>query len=398
MTISSAQDPTDRGKTAKVALYGGFGLAVLVWIAVTLATVVKEPGVGSFFAGLFGGFILALMIAGATAWIALRIAVPPRKPVDTGEGAELEASLRDVLDELEKTRLETVAKINARAAWRVPLCAAGGVGIWILGQFSDDPGDLGDFAAMLIVPGILGYVWASLALSNQYERLYKEKVLSRLAAAFGDISYRRAVPPDMQRLKAEHIFRHFDAVDADDELFGTHRGLPLNIIELKLTERQGKNRRTTFDGLLVEIELLRDTNAVTAIVSDGGAFGNFRDRMLGGRERVRLEDPVFEKVYEVYGTDQVAARALLHPAFMEKLLALGERPDFGRPQALCVGRRLTFAMPKRIARNLFEPPGFQKPAASREALVKLKADIEAVIAAADAVIDLDHRFEVKPLV
>src|SRR6185503_18958233 len=132
-----------------------------------------------------------------------------------------------------------------------------------------------------------------------------------------------------------------------------------------------------------------------AVVSDEGAFGNFRDRMkANGRQRVRLEDPVFEKVYEVYGDDQIAARALLNPAFMERLLALGERPDFGRPLALCSGRWLTFAMPKRLGRNLFEPPSFQKPAASREALVQLRKDIAAVLSAADAVIDLDHRFEV----
>jgi hypothetical protein len=78
---------------------------------------------------------------------------------------------------------------------------------------------------------------------------------------------------------------------------------------------------------------------------------------------------------------------------MEKLLALGELADFGRPFALCSGRMLQIAMPKRMGRQLFEPPSFRKPAASRETLVQLRKDIEAVLAAADAVIDLDHRFE-----
>jgi hypothetical protein len=54
---------------------------------------------------------------------------------------------------------------------------------------------------------------------------------------------------------------------------------------------------------------------------------------------------------------------------------------------------LQIAMPKRMGRQLFEPPSFRKPAASRETLVQLRKDIEAVLAAADAVIDLDHRFE-----
>ena len=135
---------------------------------------------------------------------------------------------------------------------------------------------------------------------------------------------------------------------------------------------------------------------MTAVIADQGALGNFWDRTTGvKRERVALEDPVFEKIYEVYGTDQVAARALLHPAFMERMLALGGLPDFERPFVLCSGRLLQIAMPKRVTKNLFEAPSFRKPAASRESLVQLRKDIAAVLAAADAVIDLDHRFEIQ---
>ena len=60
---------------------------------------------------------------------------------------------------------------------------------------------------------------------------------------------------------------------------------------------------------------------------------------------------------------------------------------------LCDGRVLQIAMPKRMAKNLFEPPSFSKPAATRATLAQLKTDIACVLKAADAVIDLDHRFE-----
>jgi hypothetical protein len=43
---------------------------------------------------------------------------------------------------------------------------------------------------------------------------------------------------------------------------------------------------------------------------------------------VKLEDVEFERIYEVYSTDQIAARALPHPALMERLLKLGQRGDF----------------------------------------------------------------------
>jgi hypothetical protein len=368
-------------------------LGVAAGIALAVASVIRNPGWEGILGGVFGGLLVGLLIMGAGAWVAMTMMRGPRIP-DTAGGEEIEAQLRDVLAELEKSRLATLEQINHRAMWRIPLCAGAGIALWAFSQFSDDPADTWDLVAFTVVGGVGGYAWASLKLSNAYARLYKSNVLPRLAATFGALSYRHAVQPNLSELRQESIFRRFDRVYADDELFGAHRGLPLNIVELRLESGSGKNRRTVFDGLLVTIDLPRDTHAITAIISDAGGVGNFAERMLkGGRQRVRLEDPVFERVYEVYGTDQVAARALLHPAFMEKLLALGELADFERPFILCSGRMLQIAMPKRTGRQLFEPPSFRKPAGSRETLVQLRKDIEAVLAAADAVIDLDHRFE-----
>jgi hypothetical protein len=402
MTASDSEDlRAQRAKTAGKVLAGAAVLAVVTGLAIGIAGIIRQPNLEGIATAVFGAFFIALLIMGASAWIAMRMMTGPPRPPDLSAGDAIAASLKHVLDELELTRLETVNAVNRRATWRVPLCAAIGLVIMVLGMFSDDPPDLIEAAGMIIVPGIMGYVWASAKLSNEYALRYKARVLPELAKSFGDLSYRHAFPPDMGRLKEEGVFKRFDAVTADDEIHGTHRNLPLNIVELKLEHGSGDNRKTVFDGLLVSIDLPRDTNAVTAVISDAGAIGNFADRMkaqpmLAGqkRERVRLEDPEFEKVYEVYGTDQIAARALLHPAFMEKLLALGRLPDFGLPLVLCSGRSLQIAMPKKIGRDLFEPPGFQKPAASREALIQLRKDIETILGAADAVIDLDHRFEI----
>ncbi len=388
---------TDKGVTRRSMAGGMLGLfmavGVVAGIALAVAAIIRNPGWEGILGGVFGGFFLGLLIMAAGAWISLAMMRGPRIP-DTAGGEEIEAELKDVLTELERSRLETIEQINRRAFWRVPLGASLGVGMWMLSQYSDDPGDLWEFAMLMIAGAFGGYAWASFSLSNRYARLYKSNVLPRLAATFGPLSYRHAVAPNLSELRQEGVFRRFERVHADDELYGAHRGLPLNIVELKLDAGSGKNKRTVFDGLLVTIDLPRDTHAITAVVSDAGDFGNFAERMRkSGRQRVRLEDPVFERTYEVYGTDQVAARALLHPAFMEKLLALGELADFGRPFLLCSGRMLQIAMPKRSGRQLFEPPSFRKPAACRETLVRLRKDIAAVLAAADAVIDLDHRFE-----
>ena len=382
-------------RTARGVLVVAAMLALTVWVGIAAAAIIRNPTMGGLATGVFGGFIPALVIMGIAAWSAMALMQKP-KPVDMVASDALAMQLKDVLDEVEAARMETVAAINRRAFWRVPMGAAAGVALVVVGQFSDDAPDFLETLGLLIVSPIAGYVWASLGPASAYARLYKDKVLPRLASSFGALSYRGARTPDLSRLKEECIFRRFDVVEADDEIFGTYRTRPISIIELKLTHGSGKNKQTTFDGLLVTLELPRDTGAVTAVVSDAGGLGNFLDLQKGQhRERVRLEDVAFEKIYEVYGTDQVASRALLHPAFMEKLKALGELQDFERPQVLCAGRVLQIAMPKRMRANLFEPPSFSRPAATREQLVQLQKDIAGVLAVVNAVIDLDHRFEVR---
>ncbi|MDP3740154.1 MAG: DUF3137 domain-containing protein [Hyphomonadaceae bacterium] len=384
-----------RRKMAGGALFGFAVMAVFAGVAIATAAILRNPNLEGILGGVFGGFFAALLIMGAGAWVTIWLAREPKAAPDPEAGADIEASLKGVLDELERARLETIRQINMRAMLRVPLCVAGGIALATYGQFTGDPPDFEELVALIVVPGLAGYAWASMELSGKYARLYKDKVLPRLAATFGELSYRHAVTPDIASLVDEGVMASFERVHADDEIFGTHRNLPLNIVELKTERGTGKSRRTLFDGLLVTLSLPRDTEAVTAVSPELGGLGNFFKRVgATRRQRIALEDPVFEKIYEVYGNDQVAARALLHPAFMEKFLALGELPDFERPTMLCEGRIMHIAMPKRFGRNLFEPPSFRKPAATRAALVQLEADIHAVVALADSLIDLDHRFEV----
>jgi hypothetical protein len=221
--------------------------------------------------------------------------------------------------------------------------------------------------------------------------MYKDQVLPRLAARFGALGYRRPVGMDVATLRQRRLFDALDAVVAEDEIYGERHGLPISIVELRLTRGSGKNERTVFEGLLAEVGLPRNLTGSTLVIAEGGAFGNLPGRFrLGGGERVRLEDPRFEQRYEFYATDQIAARALLTPAFMERLLALGARSHFDPPTAVAEDNRLLLALPGADGKDLFEPPSWRKPAASRAALIELSEDIEAVLQAADAVIDLDH--------
>jgi hypothetical protein len=302
------------------------------------------------------------------------------------QGAALEGLLGPTLDELEAVRAETAREIMARALIRVPAGLAAGLALSLWLPESDGF----DFAVFVLGGGLAGYSWAAYKLSEAYRRLYKDRVLPALAARFGALRYRKPERLDAAKLRRHGLFEAFDRLTAEDEIHGERHGLSVSMVELRLTRREGKHERTVFDGLLAEVALPRNLSGVTAVIADGGVFGGLRNLVRrGANDRVRLEDPVFEQRYEVYGSDQIAARALLTPAFMERLLALGDRAHFDPPTALAEDNRLLLALPKAHGKDLFEPPHWRKPAASRATLIELSGDIEAVLQVADSVIDLD---------
>jgi hypothetical protein len=376
---------------ARIAILAIGAVSLVIFIAIITAALRRSHSAEGLLGGLFTGLFTALLFAAAGSWSLVKLISPkPEPPPEPQEAAELEQVLGPSLSELETVRRQTLHDVNTRLATRLPLSIAAGLGVWIVGQTGDHPWGLFGLLEVSAVAGLGGYYWASHRLADRYRALYKQRVLPLLAAQFGALSYRAAETPDLGALRQQHVFREFDRVVAEDEIFGLYRGMALSIVELRLTYGSGKQRRVEFDGLLITVQLPRHLSGVTAVIADNGALGNLKDRFeCEGRSRVGLEDPAFEKAYEVYGTDQVGARELLTPSFMEGLLALGGRAGFQQPLALAQDNKLAIALPKSGGRDLFEPPSYRQPAKSREALLALHGDIKAVLQAADSVIDLD---------
>ncbi len=119
----------------------------------------------------------------------------------------------------------------------------------------------------------------------------------------------------------------------EDHFAGQAFGADFELYEAELKQRRrSKNRTyyvTVFRGVLIRIHFQRTIEGVTLVTRDKGLFNAFEgwsSKTFGraGRkmERIGLVDPTFEKLFEVYGTDQVMARYLLTPSFMERLLEL----------------------------------------------------------------------------
>ena len=387
-----------RKRLAQLTLAACAIAAVVIFVMVLVASMHKTPGISGLLSGFFVGLFAALLVGGSGAWIAMSLVAVQLVPkVDDRTGDELMGELHPVLAELEAARLQVVRQVNARAMTRVPMGAAAGFGLWCLEQISgraDRDGIAGivwNAVCLVGVGAVAGYYSAARDASAAYAHLYLARVMPLLAARFGGLSFRSPAQIDLQALNSESLFDDYDSAVADNEFFGAHRGLPISIATLLLTLGSGKQRRVSFEGLLVEVTLPRGLKGTTAVIAGSGAFEQLRHWLkTSSRRHIALEDPRFAAIYDVWSTDQIAARALLTPALMERLLALsGPAANIdGRPLVVARDNRLTLVIP-RYGRDHFRAPSFRKAADSRDSLIALYDQIAAVLAVADAVIDLD---------
>ena len=193
------------------------------------------------------------------------------------------------------------------------------------------PTTLAVIAAVLLAAGVMA--WAAAPL-QALRREVKIGMNTRLAAAF-DLSYapKPAWPARFEAFRDHGLVPGFDRRSFEDHFEGETHGARFELYEAHLEEkRRSKNRTyyvTVFRGALIRIAFPRTVEGVTLVTRDKGVFNafesffkkTFKSRSL---DRIGLVDPTFEDKFEVYGTDQVMARYLLTPSFMERLLALEE--------------------------------------------------------------------------
>jgi len=251
------------------------------------------------------------------------------------------------------------------------------------------------FAA--VVAGIRGRADAmvkDVELDALYGALYKKRVLPKLAASLGQLQWRPGQPP-LDEFKRYGLFPPWDFARAGDEIYGAYRNLPLSILQLNLSARQGGNATVTvFAGLMVSLALPRALDGTTVVTTDqaGGVFSQLLAHLRenappsGPLQPVHLEDPVFDRMCQVHATDQVMSRALLTPDFMERLKNLMQ--SFDAPAMLAQDNRLMMAVPTG-GRDFFAPPSYNESTTAPARLARMRDDLAVLLRVADAVIDLD---------
>ncbi len=195
----------------------------------------------------------------------------------------------------------------------------------------------------------------------------------------------------------ESIFRHkevgvvpgWDRSKYEDLLTGKRGVVDFELFEAHLEERRtttdSKGRTqttwvTVFKGQCLRLDFHKTFYGRTLVTRDAGFFNRFGGGK--GMQRAALEDPRFEKIFEVYTTDQVESRFLLTPDLMQKLVDLEDTFKGGKLKAAFDGGEMLITVQ---GGNLFEPGSMFKPLDSADRVRELLNDFSAVFGIIDAV-------------
>lgn len=284
----------------------------------------------------------------------------------------------------EGDRLAAVTTFKQRmwivAAITLGLCAIA----WLFTQ------EFGFVFFALAMGGVIGWAWAQGPL-DKVGRTLKQQYCGALADAMGaSFQLGGFAPPAFARLKELRLVPGYDRSSFEDLFQGAYKQSSFELyeghLEQKHTDSKGRTRwSTVFRGQLIRMHFPREFLGVTIVRRDAGIFNAFGGGNSDGQklERVRLVASEFEKAFEVWGTDQVEARYLLHPVMMERLIDMEARLKGKRIRCAFEGGDLLVAVE---GGNLFEPGDLFKPLVDPARAKRIVDEISGVVRVMDQVI------------
>jgi hypothetical protein len=198
--------------------------------------------------------------------------------------------------------------------------AAGGILVFLEGMFfssSPNGGTHNPGPTLIILTMIAAAAVGYLPLAGVAKRA-KVSVLEALCGPLG-ITYSAdgSDPPSFPTYRSLHLLPVYDNKAFQDFFTGRRGQVDFALCGACLHEGSGKQRHVVFQGQLFRLGTPRRVASTTVVLRNAGWMNRFE--CPSGLQPVGLEDPNFNKAFCVFGSDQVEAREILTPTFMQRL-------------------------------------------------------------------------------
>lgn len=278
-------------------------------------------------------------------------ATPARLP--EGFQAFEQQRIQPALQALEARRRKHAARMRGLIAVAVLaalflLAALGGIGL---------PGAAAWPGVLLLVGAGAGAVLMHRRFG--YADQFRQAVTQPICEFLGYEFNARPASFDVQRFVAARIVpADGTRVRLSNQVTGSHRGVSFAACQATMTSKsttrdgEGNTRSEsvrTFQGLLLQYELPHPFPAEARLVPNAPIVGQLlalKQALEGGR-RVPMNDPLFDRSFQVYAGDPQQARTLLTPERMRGLLELARRMGIAsaedQPDQAFIGHQMSVA-------------------------------------------------------
>lgn len=296
---------------------------------------------------------------------------------------------------------------------------------------------------------IIGGIWTIVLLllcvywwqpAEDYKKDTKMLVMNKILSFWGTLTY-RTCPGAMHSqevLEQSRLFDAFNRRDYDDCFEGCYNGVKIAVSEQELRDvhGSGKNKRDVqiFKGILISLEMNKKFGGQTVVhakkwgmmcalavmavflcVLGGAVYSHVMDKrdammfvmffplmiffVCGGiwvvqnflkqkrvkMQQVMLEDVEFDKHWNVESTDQIEARYVLTPAFMERMLEVKRRFNGKEIEFSFWDNKVLIAV--HTNKDMFETTSLFKSALDYRKVQEVVAQFYSVFSVADVLLN-----------
>ena len=182
-----------------------------------------------------------------------------------------------------------------------------------------------------------------------YKDQFKETIIAKIIKAIDpELTYEKDAMVPKAEFVDSHLFAESpDAYSGDDLISGTIGQTAIQCSEIWVSRVEiirdhsastsSSKRRTRkkyypiFNGLFFVADFNKSFSGITLVLPDkaqkllGGVGQALQKLNVQNGELIKLEDPEFEKLFVVYGQDQVEARYILSTSLMQRIAAFQKR-------------------------------------------------------------------------
>lgn len=254
--------------------------------------------------------------------------------------------------------------------------------------FVNNEGNMDGLTAIIVLFSLLPCIALYHALNFFYKRGTKHLLVETMAEAAGMI-YEKDGVMALDDVLPHKILPPADAQSSEDGFTGTYHDVHIDMQEVRLTDISQQRRpayaherrahyetieHDVFWGLVVRLRLRKPMEGHTIVMPRSKLQTALRTK-FSEFSPVNLVAPKWKKQYDVMSTDQVEARVIMNPAFIERFMEARKIFRAKWMEASFKGNEILFSIHR--GRDLFEAMPLWK-AVTEENLRKITREIEII--------------------